>query len=82
MFLLWSVLLKLWIYLKVVLCFSCNDDLMYIDGGTINLFETKRNENICQKVRKFNFKPNFFLQLNSLKLSFITFFKVRLGLEF
>jgi hypothetical protein len=41
MFLLWSVFLNLWIYLKVVLCSSCNDVLMYIDGGTINLFETK-----------------------------------------
>jgi hypothetical protein len=26
-----------------VVCSSCNDVLMYIDGGTINLFETKRN---------------------------------------
>ncbi len=44
MFLLWSVFLNLWIYLKVVLCSSCNDVLMYIDGGTINLFETKRKQ--------------------------------------
>ncbi len=41
-FLLWSVLLNLWIYFKVVLCSFCNDVLMYIDGGTINLF---KNEN-------------------------------------